>query len=109
MTDIRWTKHEIGDILSNKVLAYVKRVQPRSFVALNWNHLTRQEGLIELAFAHRLSWGSSSAPPLHVVNIFAAKRPRWLAQLCRLSGAEAARLGKDRIDIQAINTVMTKF
>ncbi|WP_140798966.1 P-loop ATPase, Sll1717 family [Myxococcus xanthus] len=109
ITDIKWTRGEIGNILGKKILAYFQRNYPNGGVAKTLSHLRDQEKLIDMAFSHRILWGGAQVSPLQVVNVLAAKRPRWLSQLCRLAGEDAVRLEKARIDLQCINGVMPKF
>ncbi|WP_408888704.1 P-loop ATPase, Sll1717 family [Myxococcus faecalis] len=109
ITDIRWSRSEMENILGKKILAYYRRNYPGSVIARDWDFVRDQEKLIELAFARRILWGGAHVPTLHAVNILAAKRPRWLSQLCRLAGEDAVRLNKSRVDLQCINLVLPKF
>lgn len=108
ITDIRWTNDELSTILAKRILSFAVRNRPSSRVAL-WNLEANKDQIIELAFAHRLRWGEHTVPPTQVVNILAAKRPRWMAQLCRNAGLQAARLGKTRIGNDAIHAMMQEF
>jgi hypothetical protein len=44
-----------------------------------------------------------------VLRILAGGRPRWIAQLCRMAGVNAARDQKDRIGIHHITQAMGEF
>lgn len=109
ITDIKWSSAEQKDILANRILAYFKRKHPKSIVAENWSIDANGDDLIELAFDRRLRWGVSVAPSIQVLRILAGGRPRWMAQLCRLSGVQAANTDRRRIGIQEINHVMGDF
>ena len=109
ITDIRWSSAEQKDILANRILAYFKRRYPNSSVAKDWSIEVNGDDLIELAFDRRLRWGTSVAPSIQVLRILAGGRPRWMAQLCRLSGVQATNTEKSRIGIHEINHVMGEF
>jgi hypothetical protein len=109
VTDIQWSANELEEILAKKILSFVKRHELDSTIADSWAADRNQESLIELAFARRVSWGKSTVPPIHPIRILSARRPRWLAQLCRLAGAEAYRTLRTRIGMQEINTVLPGF
>jgi hypothetical protein len=108
MTDIHWTVEELGKILAKRISSYFQRTQEFSPYS-NWSIDDQKEQLIELAFERRLKWGDTSVPALQVVNILAAKRPRWMAQLCRLAGQEAIRRNRAKIDMGCILGIMPKF
>lgn len=108
MTEIHWTVDELGKILAKRISSYFRRTQTFSpFADLSID--TQKEQLIDLAFEHRLKWGEKTVPALQVVNILAAKRPRWMAQLCRLAGQEAVRRNRAKIDMGCILGIMPKF
>lgn len=107
MTDIRWTKDEMGVMLAKRIHAYLKR-NSMPF----WQQLEPKrdvDKLIEMAFKRRVKWSGSRVPPIQVLNILSARRPRWLAQLCGRAGREAARLNEPLIDSQHLQAVLKKF
>jgi hypothetical protein len=57
MTDIRWTKDELGTMLAKRILSYIQRKYPRS-TAARWNLDHQQPQLLELVFPHRMPWGT---------------------------------------------------
>ena len=109
VTDISWVAKQQQDILANRILAYYVRNYVRSQVAQRWNVEDDGEALIGLAFRERLRWGDSAVPATHVLRMLSGGRPRWMAQLCRLSGVNAVQSGFERIGIQEINQAMREF
>lgn len=109
LTEIRWTASQQKDILANRILAYMRRTQPNVVADSGWTIESNSDDLIQLAFKRTMKWGESSAPSVHVLRILAGGRPRWMAQLCRLAGVEAANSRVSHIGIQEINQVMGDF
>jgi len=110
VTDIYWGAKELEIILSKKILSWYARngVSSGGF----WESLDYRRDkskIIEYAFVRRMKWGSSSVPPFRPVYILSAGRPRWMAQLCRLSGAEAARQSKELIGKSEIYSIIKKY
>lgn len=108
MTDIRWTQPQMAAILAKRVQAYVRRAYPGSDEA-HLDPSIDSERLVRLAFEARVRWGASMVPPIQVVNILCAKRPRWMAQLCRMAGKRARAGNHDKISSAAITSVMKQF
>lgn len=107
--DIQWPSAELQQILAKRIHAYLKRNHPNSVPAKQWPPETHAEELIRIVFANRIRWGNASVPPFQPVSIYAAGRPRWMTQLCRMSGVEAARVRAQRIGLSEINSVMRDF
>ncbi|NMV36496.1 P-loop ATPase, Sll1717 family [Ralstonia insidiosa] len=107
--DIDWNASQQKDILVKRIYAYVMRRHAKSYVAKNWTMDKHPDDIIELAFTRRMTWGNSGVPPVHVLRILAAGRPRWMAQLCKLAGLNATKKNKNRIGIGEINEAMDKF
>lgn len=108
MTDIRWSRPEMETILAKRIYAYLKRLALRPDLAES-AIIEEPERLIELAFEHLLNWGGNKVPAIQVVNILCAKRPRWMAQLCRRAGVQASKRGGNRINVNDIVRVMKQF
>jgi hypothetical protein len=108
-TEIVWSATQQKSMLSNRILAYIKRTDPDSEIARTWNNKDDADALIELAFIGRMRWGGSVAPAEHVLRVLAGGRPRWIAQLCRMAGENAARDQKDRIALHHIKQAMGEF
>ena len=108
-TEIVWSASQQKTMLAKRVLAYLKRTDPDSEIARNWNVNDHANALIECVFAARMKFGSATAPADHVVRVLAGGRPRWIAQLCRMAGANAARERQDRITMRHINAEMGEF
>lgn len=109
VTDISWVAKQQHDILANRILAYYVRNHPQSQVARIWTVANDGDALINLAFRERMRWGETYAPATQVLRSLSGSRPRWMAQLCRLSGVNAVHSGYDRIGIQEINQAMREF
>jgi len=108
-TEIVWSATQQKAMLANRILAYLRRTDPDGEVARSWNTREHADALIGLAFVARMRWGQSTAPAEHVLRVLAGGRPRWIAQLCRMSGANAVRDGKDRIGIHHVTQAMGEF
>jgi hypothetical protein len=108
-TEIAWPASRLKTMLANRILAYVRRTDPASEVACTWNGNEHADALIESAFVKRMRWGQATAPAEHVVRVLAGGRPRWIAQLCRMAGVNAARDGKDRIGVHHVTQAMGEF
>ena len=109
VTDISWVAKQQHDILANRILAYYVRNFPRSEVARRWSVEYDGDVLISLAFRERMRWGETAVPATQVLRTLSGGRPRWMAQLCRLSGVNAAQNGYERIGIQEVNQSMREF
>ncbi|MGF6598835.1 hypothetical protein P3T23_003552 [Paraburkholderia sp. GAS448] len=109
LCEIKWSIKQQEDLLVRRVSAYVNRTFPNSQVARKWTNENNKSDYLELVFAKRLKWGDSAAPPINVLRSFAAGRPRWMVQLCRLAGDEATINGVTRIGSNEINLVMPSF
>lgn len=109
ITEIKWSKPEVRLMLAKKVLAYIQRNLGTNTIGYDWDLDNHETQLLELVFPRRMRWGGVSVPPFQPVGILSAGRPRWVAQLCRMAGAEAVKHSKDRIGIQEINIIMKPF
>jgi hypothetical protein len=87
----------------------LRRTAPDSLIAREWTPKEHGDQLIQLAFVSKMRWGGAMVPPDHVVRVLGGSRPRWIAQLCRMAGANAAREGKDRIGVHHITQAMGEF
>ncbi|MDM0115141.1 hypothetical protein QTI66_23530 [Variovorax sp. J22R133] len=108
-TEIVWSATQQKMLLANRILAYLQRTDPDSDIARTWNSRDDAEALIALAFVSRMKWGQATAPAEHVLRVLAGGRPRWIAQLCRMAGALAARDNKERVGIHHVTQVMGEF
>lgn len=107
MVDIAWTRLQLQHILCKKIWAWFVRNYPGSKEA-QLDYIRDTDAILELAFAHRIKWGSFMVPPFQPVNILSAGRPRWMAQLCRMAG-QNAHSRRDKIKIEDINHAMREF
>src|SRR5690606_5501010 len=89
--DLQWPSKELELILAKRIYAYIQRNLLGSFPTWNWTPEENANELIRLVFANRIRWGNASVPPFQPISIYAAGRPRWMTQLCRMAGVEASR------------------
>lgn len=108
MTPLQWSAALQKTILAQRVLAYLRRTDPGCEEA-RCSATADADRLIELVFARRMKWGGSAVPPAHVLRVLGGGRPRWITQLCRQAGQQAAREGAERIGVQHIHQVMAEF
>lgn len=109
-TEITWSAAQQRQLLASRILAWMKRNDPSSEIAKSWNAVEHAVPLIELAFEEKMKWGKNkTAPTDHVLRVLAGGRPRWMAQLCRDAGLQAARDHKERIAIHHVNQAMVDF
>ncbi len=109
VTDIIWSENDLRNILSKKVYSYFERNFLPSSLPLSLDYRRDAGKLLEYAFTARMRWGNSNVPPFRPIKILSAGRPRWMSQLCRLSGLEAERAKKTRIGIAEIKAVMKRY
>lgn len=107
MADLHWTSSELETILATRISAYTTRMGMQ--VGLAHDPRTDPTFFVGLAFRDRLAWGDAKVPAIQPVKILANRRPRWLAQLCRLAGNKAHRSHQPRIDSSSLNAVMPTF
>lgn len=107
-TDIIWEPDGLKTILGKKIYSYLSRRSPDFLNGSPPDYREHADSYIELVFERRLRWGDARVPPFIPIRILSANRPRWMAQLCRLSGQTASRNGSSRIGTQQINTVMKR-
>lgn len=87
--EIFWNTKLMRYILAKKILSYIQRFNPTSReaklkVERDYNQL------IELVFDSPIYWNEkSNAHIFDAINGFSNKRPRWMLQLCQLSGEKA--------------------
>lgn len=87
--DIFWNTKLMRYILAKKILSYIQRSNPNSReaklkVERDYNQL------IELVFDSPIYWNEkSNAHIFDAINGFSNKRPRWMLQLCQLSGEKS--------------------
>lgn len=109
MTDITWSGSQQQNILTQRILAYMKRSCPGSDAAQSWSVQQDADRLLALVFTERMKWGNAAVPAAHVLRILAGGRPRWIAQLCGLAGTKAAHERSDRIAFHHVRQVMRQF
>jgi hypothetical protein len=101
--DIHWTKKEFRKLLSERILSYMKRS------SVDGAEGASEDELMNAVFDAKFRWGTAYASPHRVIYTYAAGRPRWAAQLCRLAGGEAVSVGSPRIKIGHVNQILEKY
>lgn len=87
--EIFWNTKLMRYILAKKILSYIQRYHPDSKeaklkVERDYNQL------IEIVFESPIYWNEKNdAHIFDAINGFSNKRPRWMLQLCQISGVEA--------------------
>lgn len=110
VADISWSAADMKAILSKKVYSYLQRSGAEPDPKLDYR--TDGDQILEFAFEPRMKWGASRVPPFRPIYILSAGRPRWMSQLCRLSGVHAARSQKpviEKVDINAIEKTYSRL
>lgn len=88
MLDIKWSVKGFRSVLAGRITSYCQRIGQQSLTMGK-----SKEEINELVFQANYPWGRHTAHPHRVIYVYAGGRPRWAAQLCRLAGAEALRVG----------------
>lgn len=109
MTSISWTNKELEVLLAKRIASYLDRRGIAASKSRSWDDEEGRQRTFSHVFARRLRWGDQEVHPVTAVRILSMRRPRWMAQLCRLAATEAARVGANRIGGQQIQTVMPRF
>jgi hypothetical protein len=108
--DIFWSKRHMRDILANKILAYIKRSFPESDQA-KFKFKSDYNKLFDLVFNYPITWKDDpNARLFEAISTFSNRRPRWMAQLCRMAAAQAKKSPQTRkIDLAHINNILEEF
>lgn len=105
MFDIKWSVKGFRSVLAERIVSYCQRI--------GQSHLTQgksKEEINELVFSAKYPWGNSNALPHRLIHVYSGGRPRWAAQLCRMAGAEARRVGgSDVIKFGHIKQVLEDY
>ena len=110
MLDLTWSTIETGKIIDNKILSYFSRYYPDDpkFQALQKapdGHVIRN-----IVFHEPFPWGARrSLESFRPIHILSAGRPRWAAQLCKLSGKEAFNKRARLISIGHVRAVLREY
>ncbi|MDO9164315.1 MAG: hypothetical protein Q8Q45_08485 [Methylococcaceae bacterium] len=108
--DIFWSKRHMRDILANKILAYIKRTSPESDEA-KFKLKSDYNKLLDLVFKSPIIWRNNSDVKLfEAISAFSNRRPRWMAQLCRMAASKAkSNPNARKIDLEHINNILEEF
>ncbi|WP_143146601.1 P-loop ATPase, Sll1717 family [Novosphingobium sp. NDB2Meth1] len=91
VSDIQWTAPELKVILCKKIFSYLERRGSLPQLTGIRDYKVDADKILEIAFEPRMKWGNSFVPPFRPIHILSAGRPRWMSQLCRLAGMNAAQ------------------
>lgn len=109
VTDISWSAPDLEVILSKKIYSYFQRSDFGKPLIARLDYRKHTETVLEFAFARRVRWGAAMVPPFRPIHVLSAGRPRWMSQICRLAGVQAAKAGKELIGTTEINGVMKTY
>lgn len=104
--EINWSKKNLRNILAKRILAYVNRKYNNSG---QWDITKDYDKIFELVFTKDMKWGSQYVNPFDPIKTLSNGRPRWMGQLCRMSGLQASKIGTNRISIKEISFILDKF
>jgi hypothetical protein len=107
VTDISWSPSDLKVILSKKIYSYHERNSLSHLSELNYR--ADADRVLEFAFTRKINWSGRSVPPFRPIYILSAGRPRWMSQLCRLSGIEAAKGNRAVIGLYEIRNVLKVY
>ncbi len=105
--NIAWTKRQMRDMLSKKILSYVQRKHPESKEA-RYIFDSDYNKLIALIFLSPIKWAGKDRPVFDAINAFSNHRPRSMGQLCRMA-ANQAHKSRSKVSLKQFNEVLTKF
>lgn len=92
MVDLRWSEESMKNLLAKRIEGYIDRTGQR--IVLNQrvpDRFDRDIAIIALLFEDPMTWGRGLRPPHVVLHTLCKHRPRWLIELCKVGGKEAAR------------------
>lgn len=102
--DISWSVKGFRSFLASRITAYCDLEKQEALTQGK-----SKEEIIEIVFEPKFPWGDATAFPHRVVHVYAGGRPRWAAQLCRMAGAEAARVRSQLIKFGHIKQVLEEY
>jgi hypothetical protein len=105
--NLAWTKRQMRDMLSKKILSYVKRKHPESPEA-KYIFDKDYNKLIALIFLSPIRWSGKERPVFDAINAFSNHRPRSMGQLCRMA-ANQAHKSRCKVSLKQFNEILSKF
>lgn len=109
VTEIFWSAPDLNVILSKKIYSYYYRSDFARAVVDGLDYRRNAVRMLEFAFTNRVLWGGRMVPPFRPIHVLSAGRPRWMSQLCRLAGVQAAKNNHNLIGAPEINEVMKTY
>lgn len=107
---ILWTKKQMREILTNRILSYVKRNHPGTPEA-HYKTSRDYNKILDIVFDSPITWnGDSNASLFEAISAFSNRRPRWMGQLCRLAARKSASIPSvKRVKLDHINFIMDSY
>jgi hypothetical protein len=108
--EIFWNKTHMRSMLAQKILVYIQKEfpdQPESKLKLSRDY----NKIIDIVFSSPIEWrGDSNAKLFDAISAFSNKRPRWMGQLCRMSGKKAKEnVRAKKIYLNHINYILSDY
>ena len=100
MLDLKWSTEESGRILDRKISAFYSRT---------YGKIPSTRYISNLVFQEPFPWGRHRLGAFRPIHILSAGRPRWATQLCRIAGANAYKLNRDKIGISDITSGLKEY
>jgi hypothetical protein len=120
MLDLQWSYTQLEALLASRVRAYLQRNHGLVVASGKLAELDNR-ALVGLAFDDPMPWGKKdsrddveeeaykSRAPAVIVSTLARYRPRWMVELCKISGSKAIRQGKARIGLDQLTGDLETF
>lgn len=107
---ILWTKKQMREILTNRVLSYIKRNYPESSEA-HYKTSRDYNKILDIVFQSPIHWKDDPNSNLfEAISAFSNRRPRWMGQLCRLAARKSASIPNvKRVKLEHINYIMEEY
>jgi hypothetical protein len=102
--DISWSQKQFRQFLVERISSYVKRTCGQEVL----NGMSDDQ-LLNAVFDSKFRWGDTHVSPHRVIHTYAAGRPRWATQLCRMAGTEAVKVGAQKIKMGHISQVLDAY
>lgn len=95
--ELEWKKSYMRIILAKKILSYLLEKNPDSTNLKKIHAQKDYNKIIEYIFESPISWGDrGDAHIFDAISAFSNRRPRWMAQLCKLSAKKAYQTPKKK-------------
>ncbi|WP_200861996.1 P-loop ATPase, Sll1717 family, partial [Pseudogulbenkiania ferrooxidans] len=106
IVDIKWDDASMRRMLSMRILSYLKR---NDLIDVSLDAVNDYKEIVELVFLRNFPWDGGVVDSFVPLKLFSAGRPRWMGQICRMSGECCANRGGARIGIDDIKEILENF